>query len=97
MKTKTRKNYSATFKTKVAVEAIKERETINQIAGRYGVHPNMVTTWKNLLIESLPNCFERKARKDSKNEALVNELYQKIGKLDVQVDWLKKKYESIQG
>lgn len=92
-----RKCYSASFKSKVALEAVQERKTINQIASRYEIHPNLVTTWKSQLLESLPDCFSRKKKKDSKNEALTNELYQQIGKLKVQLDWLKKKYESIHG
>lgn len=90
-----RKYHSAAFKAKVALEAVQERETINQIAGRYEIHPNLVTTWKAQLLESLPSCFNRKSKKEDDDEALTSELYQQIGKLKVQLDWLKKKYEAI--
>lgn len=92
---KNRKYHNAAFKSKVALEAIQERETINQIASRYEVHPNLVTTWKAQLLESLPDCFARKSKKTNSEEVSTEELYQQIGKLKVQVDWLKKKHESI--
>jgi len=95
MSIKKRKYHSSNFKAKVALEALKERETINQIATRYKVHPNMVTQWKRQLFESLPNCFNRKNIKESKHEALTDSLYQQIGKLKVDLDWLKKKSEAI--
>ena len=95
MGTKKRKYHSAAFKGKVALEAIQERETINQIASRYEVHPNLVSSWKAQLLESLPACFARKGKKANNEEVSVEELYQQIGKLKVQIDWLKKKHESI--
>ena len=95
MGTKKRKYHSGALKSKVALEALKEQETINQIASRYEIHPNLVTQWKRQLLESLPDCFSRKRRKGSEEETIQNELYQQIGKLKVQNDWLKKKHESI--
>jgi transposase len=92
---KNRKHHTAAFKSKVAMEAIQERETINQIASRYEIHPNLVTQWKRQLLESLPDCFARKRKKESKEDALKDELFQQIGKLKVENDWLKKKYESV--
>lgn len=92
---KDRKYHGAAFKSKVALEAIQERETINQIATRYEIHPNLVTQWKRQLIEHLPDCFARKRKKGSKEDTFKDELFQQIGKLKVENDWLKKKYESI--
>lgn len=93
MSTKKRKSHNAAFKAKVALEAVQERETINQIASRYEIHSNLVTQWKKQLLDSLPDCFSRKRLNDDKT--IHDELYQQIGKLKVENDWLKKKYESI--
>lgn len=90
-----RKYHSATFKAKVALEALQERETVNQIASRYEIHSNLVTQWKRQLIDSLPSCFARKQNKLSKEDDLKDELYQQIGKLKVELDWLKKKSELL--
>ena len=90
-----RKYHSAAFKAKVALEALQERETINQIASRHEIHPNLVTQWKRQLIDSLPDCFARKQHQATKEDGLKDELYQQIGKLKVEVDWLKKKSESL--
>ena len=92
---KKRKYHGAAFKAKVALEALQERQTINQIASRHEIHPNLVTTWKAQLIKSLPACFARKQRKINSEGDSTEELYQQIGQLKVQVDWLKKKHESI--
>ena len=95
MSTKKRKFHNAAFKVKVALEAVQERETINQIATRHEIHPNLVTQWKRQLLDSLPDCFSRKRHRDDKEKTVNDELYQQIGKLKVENDWLKKKYESI--
>ena len=89
------KYHNAAFKSKVALEAIRERETVNQIASNYEVYPNLVTTWKAQLLQSLPTCFAKKDKKGNNAEASTEELYQQIGKLKVQLNWLKKKHESI--
>lgn len=88
-----RKSYSAIFKGKVALELIKELRTVNEIATEYSVHPNMITKWKKHLMEELPQIFSNKVqKKDSEHEELVASLYQKIGQLEVELDWLKKKF-----
>lgn len=87
-----RKSYSAEFKRKVALEAIKEQRTLNEIASEYGVFPNQVCLWKKELFDGIGNIFTDKRKKDEKsNETLVPQLYQQIGQLKVEVDWLKKK------
>jgi transposase-like protein len=87
-----RKRYSADFKAKVALEAIKGHKTINEIAAKFQVHPNQVTQWKKHLLEALPSIFsDRRARADKEREQLEASLYQQIGKLKVEMDWLKKK------
>lgn len=87
-----RKKYSAQFKAKVAIEAVKGEKTINDIAGEYGVHPTQIQQWKKQLLEELPNIFSKKrANKAKENEELTAQLYQQIGQLKVELDWVKKK------
>jgi len=89
---KQRKHYSAELKAKVALEALKGQQTVNEIASRYGVHPNLVTNWKKLALEQLPDLFsDRRNRAARDEEELKAQLYQQIGQLKVELDWLKKK------
>lgn len=87
-----RKRYSAEFKAKVALEALKGQKTTNEIAAKFQVHPNQVTQWKKQLLEALPSIFsDRRLRDDKEREQLEANLYQQIGQLKVELDWLKKK------
>jgi transposase-like protein len=89
---KQRKHYGADFKAKVAIAAIKGDKTINEIASAYGVHPNQVTTWKKQALGIIPDAFSsRQARQADDDELLKARLYQEIGQLKVELDWLKKK------
>jgi len=89
---KQRKTYTTEFKVKIALEAIKAQRTINEIASHYGIHPNQVTQWKKQAIDSLPDVFStRRERATEESEALQAQLYQQIGQLKVELDWLKKK------
>jgi transposase-like protein len=91
-----RKSYTTEFKVKVALEAIKGQRTINEIATHYGVHPNLVTQWKKQAVESLPDVFSTKRERDAEEEeALKAKLYQEIGQLKVELDWLKKKADLL--
>jgi len=90
--TKQRRNFSSEMKARIAVEAIKSQKTIQEIAGHYGVHPNQVTKWKRQALELMPQLFADHGLKGNEtDEVLKAELYQQIGKLQVQLDWLKKK------
>ncbi len=90
--TNKRKNYSSKFKQKVALEAIKEQLTISEIAGKYEVHPNLVTQWKKKLLEGSEAVFEdKRTKKTETKEELVEELYRQIGQMKYEIDWLKKK------
>ena len=92
MKTQ-RNRYSADFKAKLALEVIKGNRTLNEIASEAQVHPNLLMQWKKQLLESLPTIFADKRVKDNKEqEALTDQLYQQIGQLKVEVDFLKKKF-----
>lgn len=89
---KTRTTYSADFKAKLALEVIKGNRTLAEIASEAQVHPNLLTQWKRQLLESLPSVFsDKRARENKEQEALTDQLYQQIGQLKVELDWLKKK------
>jgi putative transposase len=91
MKSK-RRNHSAAFKAKVALAAIKGDKTIAELASEYEVHPNQITQWKKKLLVSTPEVFSRSRKRDKqKQDELTEYLYQQIGQLKVEVDWLKKK------
>ena len=88
----TRKHYDNRLKDQIALEALRNQRTIVQIASEYGVHPNLVTQWKQRVLEELPDIFASKREKNKQdNEALQAELYRQIGQLKVELDWLKKK------
>jgi transposase-like protein len=87
-----RKQYSADLKAKIAVEAVKGQRTVQEIASHYGIHPTMVTNWKKQLLDGAPEVFSTgKHHEAEADEQQKAELYQQIGKLQVEVDWLKKK------
>jgi len=87
-----RRNHSAAFKAKVALAAAKGDKTIAELASQYEVHPSQIAKWKKQLLESLPEIFSCRQQKDRQDqEALTAQLYQQIGQLKVELDWLKKK------
>ena len=89
---KTRTTYAAEFKAKLALEVIKGNRTLAEIASDAQVHPNLLTQWKRQLLESLPTVFsDKRARENKEQDALTDQLYQQIGQLKVELDWLKKK------
>ena len=89
-----RKNYSSELKAKIALEAIKGYSSINDLAKEYKIHPNQISIWKKQLLENLPVIFENpRGPKTEANTELADQLYRQIGKLQVEVEWLKKKYE----
>jgi transposase-like protein len=87
-----RKRHSAEFKAKVALAALKGQQTLNELASLYGVHPVQVAQWKKQAAEGLPELFiGRRTVGESEAEALQARLYQEIGQLKVELDWLKRK------
>lgn len=87
-----RKKHSAEFKAKIALEAAKGLKTINEIASDAGVHPTQVTLWKKQLVEEIPSLFvSSPGKKEKSQEELTDSLYQQIGQLKVELDWVKKK------
>src|SRR2546423_1398648 len=90
-----RKQYSNQFKVKVALEAMKGQKTANEIASENGVHPTQIAQWKKQALDELPNVFARPGSERAKSEeALIASLYQQIGQLKVEVDFLKKNQAS---
>jgi transposase len=90
---KKRKQYSAAFKAKVALEAIKEEKTVAEIASEYGIHPTLINKWRREVEENLFILFEDGRKSDnlaSDTEQLTGNLYKQIGQLTVEVDFLKK-------
>lgn len=87
-----RNKFTAEFKSKIALEAIKGHRTVTEIASEYGVHPHQITQWKKQALDGLPDILSDKRRKRKEDQkVLVSELYQQIGQLKVELDWLKKK------
>ncbi len=87
---KKRKQHSPEFKAKVALAAIKNEETISELAQHFGIHPNMISTWKKALLEGVPDIFDKNHKFRKENELQVDELYRQIGKLKVERDFLAK-------
>ena len=77
---------------KEAIEAIKNQRTIGEIASECGIHPSQIHKWKKHVLSELPNIFsDNRGKEQQDNEKLQAELYQQIGKLKVELDWMKKK------
>ena len=91
-----RKSYDATFRAKVALEAVKGERTMAELSSDFGVHANQIHKWKKQLLETLPELFTgRRKKKVQDTEELVSELYRQIGQLKVELDWLKKKSQKL--
>jgi putative transposase len=86
-----RKLHEASTKARVALEAVKERETVAQIAKRFSVHPTQVNQWKRKLLEDAAGVFERENGSGRIEAFETTELYEQIGRLKMELDWLKKK------
>ena len=91
MNKSTRRNHSAAFKAKIALEALKGDQTVAEIAAKHGIHPTLVNEWKRTLTQGATGIFERGAsRTEKKTEALTDELYKHIGQQKVQIDFLSR-------
>ena len=79
-------------KARVALDAVKGLKTVNELASTYGVHPTQITHWKHQLQKEVPDIFSaRRAKREQDHEAFQAQLYQQIGQLKVELDWVKKK------
>lgn len=91
-----RKSHSAAFKAQVALAAVKGDRTISELASLHGVHPTMIHGWKKQLIDNVEELFLTGAKTSSaEHEALQAQLYEQIGRLKTELDWLKKKAASF--
>jgi transposase-like protein len=88
---KSRRKYTAEFKTKVALEALQERSTISELSKRYELHPNMVIQWKKTLTENSVRVFQETHTEKDERDNLIEHLYKEIGSLTMDVNFLKKK------
>jgi transposase len=87
-----RKRYAAGFKAQVALAALKEDRTINELASKFDVHPTLIHGWKKQLVAGAENIFADGAKGASADaEAVQGELYEQIGRLKMELEWLKKK------
>src|SRR5215472_13313897 len=90
--TGTRKRYSAAFKARVALEVAKQTRTLAELSKAFQVHPVQISQWKKQLLDGAESLFgDRRRREHDQSEAFQAELYQQIGRLNMEVEWLKKK------
>jgi putative transposase len=87
-----RKQHSAAFKAQVALAALKGDKTVNELASHYGVHPTLIHTWKKQLLAGAQQVFSNGGTAASTDsEAQKSELFEQIGRLKMELEWLKKK------
>ena len=93
MSRRPRRNHSPAFKAKVAIAAVREQETVAQLSSRYAVHSSQIHQWKRHLLEGAEGLFGTvgRPRKGDTDEVSVDELYEQIGRLKMELEWLKKK------
>ena len=91
-----RRTFTPSFKAKVALAAARGDKTLSELASKYGVHANQISKWKSQLVSGAAELFEdgrsRPSQEDDKEEA---KLYEEIGRLKVELDWLKKKSDQL--
>ncbi|MCK7485510.1 MAG: transposase [Bacillus subtilis] len=95
-----RKRFDEQFKAKVALEAVKEELTLQELAEKYQVHPNQISIWKKRLLEQSASLFERKNKKDEEYGRLKQEkqeLFRQLGEMRYENEWLKKSTLSCTG
>ena len=89
---KKRRQFSAKFKFQVALEASKETRTVNEIASHYDLHPTQIKQWKRQLQQEGGEIFSQNGTKERQDQqALETELYEQIGRLKMELEWVKKK------
>jgi transposase-like protein len=90
--TKKRRRFSSEFKFRVALEAAKGQRTISELSSEYSVHPNQVSQWKRQLLEGGADLFNQNGNKEQREQqAVQTDLYEQIGRLKIELEWLKKK------
>ena len=88
---KTRLKFTASFKTKVVLEALKERQTVQELAEKHKLHPNQISAWKKEFLANAEQAFKDDHADAKDHEKEKDELYKQIGQLQVENNWLKKK------
>jgi transposase len=91
-----RKRHTTEFKAKVAVEAIRQQKTTNELTAEYGIHATQINTWKKLALAAIPAAFSsQQAKGQESQQAEIDELHRQIGQLVAERDWLKKKSSAM--
>jgi transposase-like protein len=91
---KQRQRRSAQFKFQVASEALKEQKTLSQLASEYQVHPTQITQWKKQLLDGGTSLFGQQRRREQQEQSVREaELFEQIGRLKMELEWLKKKVD----
>ena len=96
METNQKRKFSAEFKSKVVIEALKERHTIEELARKYELHPTQISLWKKEFLEKASSIFTSAVQRKDANleqEKVLDKLYSQIGQQKVEIDWLKKKLQ----
>jgi transposase-like protein len=91
-----RRQFDSNFKSKVVIEALRERKTLTDLCKEYNLHPNQISDWKKLILGEIPSIFDASSAKHKKPQELdideiTSPLYQQIGQLTMELDYLKKK------
>src|SRR3954447_21303932 len=93
MAAKKRQRHTAAFKAQVAMAALKGDKTVNELASQHGVHPTLIHAWKKQLVGNAEDLFSQGSKPAAvDHEALQAQLYEQIGRLKMELDWVKKKY-----
>jgi transposase-like protein len=91
-----RRRFTAEFKARVVRAALREDKTLAELAGQFEVHPNQITEWRRQVLDAMPEVFGRKKRADAKAaEDHEARLYEQVGKLQVELEWMKKKARQL--
>ena len=91
---KTRRKFTGAFKAKVAIEALKERESLAELSKHFKVRPNIISKWKREFLQNSSHVFDQQS-KETEKEVDVEKLYAKIGQLEIENDFLKKNLKKI--
>ena len=92
---KTRRKFTSEFKSKVAIEALKERYSLSELSERFELHPNQISQWKQEFLEKSKDVFDKKSSKSKEDQVDLDTLYTKIGQLEVERDYLKKNLKKL--
>ena len=96
MARKRHSKHAATFKAQVALAALKGDRTVPELAKQFGIHPNLMYKWKGTLLKNADSVFTDGAKiHDEHNDILEDDLYQQIGRLNMEIQWLKKKHDAL--